>query len=113
MAGRGINPETKRPQSRPYLVSIEAVGGGGTVGPTRPRYKAREAGTRRGETTVPRTSGELLSFSAQRFGLERGEVARLMVSTCGELRGPMRTPLELALAWEAVISAHEKVGGAA
>lgn len=106
--GPRINPETKRPQSRPYLVSIEAVGGPGAVGPTRPTYKTRQAATKRGETTVPRTTGELLSFSAQRFGLERGEVARLMVSTCGELRGPMRTPLELALAWEAIIAAYEK-----
>ncbi len=111
--GPRINPATKRPQSRPYLVSIEANSGGGAVGPTRPTYKARETGTKRGETTVPRTSGELLSFSAQRFGLERGEVARLMVSTCGELRGPMRTPLELALAWEAIIAAYERTGEAA
>ena len=108
--GARINQETKRPQTRPYLVAIDAPV---PVAFTTPTGGAQEAGTKRAGTRIPRTSGELLSFSAEYFGLKRDEVARLMVYTCGELQGAKRTADELALAWDAIISVHAKTGEAA
>jgi len=93
--GARINPETQKPQTRPYLVAIEAVGD--TT--MRPRPITRDLVSRQ-----PTTSGELLAWSAAHFGIERDEVARIVVSTCGELRAERRSPGELALAWRAICS---------
>ena len=121
-----INPETGKPQTRPYLVSIDPVGAM-SVEPVdrsrgsdeRPVAAARQrvasvpstgstAAPEPGGRSWPRSSRELLAMSAERFGLGRGSVARIVVSTCGELKGDQRSPGEIKMAWMAICAAYEE-----
>ncbi|MDA8266604.1 MAG: hypothetical protein M0T79_14940, partial [Actinomycetota bacterium] len=118
--GPKINPETGKPQTRPYLVSIDPVVALGTkpveVGrddgempvPVSHRVANGSSGSKPWDKSSPRTSRELLAWSAERFGLGRGSVARIVVSTCGELRGDQRSPGEIKMAWMAICAAHEE-----
>ena len=115
-----INPETGRPQTRPYLVSIDPVGALGTKPveagredgempvPVAHRLANGSSGSKPWDKSSPRTSTELLAWSAERFGLGRGSVARIVVSTCGELKGDQRSPEEIKMAWTAICAAYEE-----
>ncbi len=44
-------------------------------------------------------------MSAERFGLGRRSVARIVVFSCGELKGEQRSPGEIKMAWMAICDA--------
>ncbi|MHB1509118.1 MAG: hypothetical protein ACYCST_04385 [Acidimicrobiales bacterium] len=116
--GPRINPETGKPQTRPYLVAIDPVADlaagrleqvRGTDDQPVPAGRPGPGGLAAiepGGRALPRTSRDLLAMSAERFGLGRGSVARIVVSTCGELKGEQRSPGEIGMAWVAICDTY-------